>query len=440
MAEAIELSQIRTHPSIPSIPSYDDIPATPQESTAEPVAHVLPPVDGGHRAWLFLASATFIELLVWGIPFSVGILHVYWTSTLFPGQGASTVTLAATLQTGLLYMFGGIFGPIFAAFPRWQVGLQVAGIVAGSPWHLVITMGCLYPISGACYFPCATLLFEWFHAKRGLATGIMYAGTGMGGAIFPFVIQGLMDGVGYKAAMVSLGVGYAILGSIALIPIRRRIPLGRHDYGASEGRRARRIDVRSLMSLPLAVGITTILVMSLGNFIPSLWIPSYAEDLKLSHPDGTALIAILNASSVPGNAFLGYLSDRFPLRAVMIFSCAGTSLACAFLWGFGTNSGMLVAFSVVFGLLGPSFCALWSKMIGVISKDDPIAPGLIFSIFIFTRGVGNLTSGPISQAFLKLDVLKGAAGAYGRNNYGVLLIYTATTIMGGGATGMWFKA
>lgn len=81
-------------------------------SDGEPLhAQSLPPVDSGRDAWLFLVGATAIEMLVWGLPFSIGILHQYWTKELFRGEAESTVTLAATLQTGLLYMTAGLFGP-----------------------------------------------------------------------------------------------------------------------------------------------------------------------------------------------------------------------------------------------------------------------------------------------------------------------------------------
>lgn len=42
---------------------------------------------------------------------------------------------------------------------------------------------------------------------------------------------------------------------------------------------------------------------------------------------------------------------------------------------------------------------------------------MIFSIFAFTRGIGNITSGPISEALLSYNTMQGAAGAYGLNNY-----------------------
>lgn len=71
-------------------------------------------------------------------------------------------------------------------------------------------------------------------------------------------------------------------------------------------------------------------------------------------------------------------------------------------------------------------------------EDDPIAPPLVFSIFAFMRGIGNITSGelwswswlmkmvqqeltvstgPISGALLKHDTFPNGAGVYGFHNY-----------------------
>lgn len=62
----------------------------------------------------------------------------------------------------------------------------------------------------------------------------------------------------------------------------------------------------------------------------------------------------------------------------------------------------------------------------------------IFSLYAILRGVGNLTSGPISTKLLKTGVFRGAAGAYGTTNFGAVLIYTAVTILGGGIVGIFF--
>lgn len=69
----------------------------------------LPPIDGGTGAYAFLLAATTIEVMVWGLPFSVGILQAYWRD-MFPDD-QSTVTLAATLPNGILYFAGAVLGP-----------------------------------------------------------------------------------------------------------------------------------------------------------------------------------------------------------------------------------------------------------------------------------------------------------------------------------------
>ena len=58
----------------------------------------LSPTDGGRQAWSFLIAATLIEIIVWGLPFSVGVLHEYWVNDMFAGRGQEgTLTTAATL-------------------------------------------------------------------------------------------------------------------------------------------------------------------------------------------------------------------------------------------------------------------------------------------------------------------------------------------------------
>lgn len=124
----------------------------------------------------------------------------------------------------------------------------------------------------ATYLPCSTLLFEWFYVRRGLASGIMFAGTGAGGAIFPFVVSSMLARFGYKATMVSLGFAFLILGGISLLPIKRRIPYTRGGGRRRGGRFSGQGKI--LMTKSMLVGALTIFLIGMGNFIPSLWIPS----------------------------------------------------------------------------------------------------------------------------------------------------------------------
>ncbi|WWC92207.1 uncharacterized protein L201_007161 [Kwoniella dendrophila CBS 6074] len=417
---------------------------------------ILPPVDSGIKAWLFLIAATYIELITFGFSFSIGVLHLYWTNHLFTSKEDETIlTLTATFNAGLLYFAIAASGPLFTAYPRYPKILQVVGLLTGSltiiasgfatkPWHLLVTLGLLYPICAIAWFPCATLLFEWFHSRRGLASGVMYSGSGLGGFAYPFLIEGLLGKFGYKVSMIALGIGYISTGCIALVAIKRRVPLLRYDHSTSANteiirRRRPRVDWSFTKERPLYLGMLTIGLTSMGSFIPSLWLPSFVDEAGFRKPNGTALIAILNASSVPGNALLGWFSDHLPLKWAIQVSCAGGALSCAFLWGFGTNVGVLTAFAIIFGLFFTSFTTLWTKMIGAVANDDPAITAFAYSLFGLVRGIGNFSSGPISDKLLKVEGLRGVTGAYGFHNYGALLIYTAVVISVGSIPGLFFK-
>lgn len=250
------------------------------------------------------------------------------------------------------------------------VGLVASAFVTRAS-HLIVTLGVLYPFAGALYLPCATLLYEWFHARRGLATGIMFAGTGVGGTIFPFVTTALLHRFGYRATMVSIGIAFAALNSLALVFVTRRVPVPRRSLRSSLKREHRRkTDWSFWRHRGIWIATAIILSTSMGNFLPSLWMPSYAEAIRAHAPGGTALVAIMNAASVPGNTVTGYLSDRLPTRIVVTLSCTLAAFACLCLWGLGTGEGLLVSFSVVWGITALSMVGTWSKMITIISSES----------------------------------------------------------------------
>jgi predicted MFS family arabinose efflux permease len=126
---------------------------------------------------------------------------------------------------------------------------------------------------------------------------------------------------------------------------------------------------------------------------------------------------LISAASVPGNALCGYLSDRVPTKVMMVATCTLGAAAVFLAWGFGTTIAPLVVFAIVWGASALSFVSLWSKIITRICKDDPTLSLLVFSTFAVLRGVGNVTSGPVSTRLLQTGVFKGAAGAFGTTNF-----------------------
>jgi MFS family permease len=156
---------------------------------------------------------------------------------------------------------------------------------------------------------------------------------------------------------------------------------------------------------------------------------AFADNVGVTQPNGVALVSIMNgklqlfvpvlmtAASVPGNAIVGWLSDHVRTKIMMVAVCTIGAIATLIAWGFGTSVAPLVIFCIVWGMTSLCFVSLWSKIITRICKDDPTLPVLVFSVFAVLRGVGNVTSGPVSTRLLQTGVFKGAAGAFGSTNF-----------------------
>lgn len=102
--------------------------------------------------------------------------------------------------------------------------------------------------------------------------------------------------------------------------------------------------------------------------------PAFAATVGATRPDGTSLVAIMNAVSVPSNILMGWISDRAPGRVTVLGNCALAAISVFILWGMGTSSGMLVAFSVLWGFSALSFVSLWSKLITRTCSEYPPFP------------------------------------------------------------------
>jgi hypothetical protein len=99
----------------------------------------------------------------------------------------------------------------------------------------------------------------------------------VGGAVIPIIVSSLLKGIGYKATMISLGVASIFIGISCIMFVKRRIPLPRADGTGQHPlaeRRHRETDWSFLKSATLYAGTMTIFVTSLGNFVPSVWLPS----------------------------------------------------------------------------------------------------------------------------------------------------------------------
>src|SRR3954453_13139467 len=169
--------------------------------------------------WIVLAA--FLNLF-----FSVGIIY-YGFPVFYPSMVDSLGFTRAQLTQGFLAGFVGaglVFGLLAGILIDslgsrqvirigiWCVGLPL--ILMGSMTHLwqyyalCIAEVIGYVLTGP--IPNQVLVSNWFRLKRGRAMGVAYLGLGLGGAVSPLLINGLIQSFGWRHA-------FRIIGTLILI-------------------------------------------------------------------------------------------------------------------------------------------------------------------------------------------------------------------------------
>jgi MFS family permease len=126
--------------------------------------------------------------------------------------------------------------------PRTVMELGVALMAAGlllapltsEPWHLYATLGVLVGAGSVClgYSGQSLFLPNWFVRRRGLATGIAFAGVGIGSILLLPAMQLVIESAGWRTACWSMGLlVLAVLAPINLLLRKRPEDLGLQPDG-----------------------------------------------------------------------------------------------------------------------------------------------------------------------------------------------------------------
>ncbi|KAF2802759.1 MFS general substrate transporter [Mytilinidion resinicola] len=399
----------------------------------------LPPVDGGKDAWLFLAACFVVEALVWGFPFSYGVFQDYY-STHEPFQGSSNIAVIGTCAMGIMYLDLPIVFGLLRRWPRSQRYATVGGLLvmclalalsafSTNTNHLIVTQGVIYAIGGSfAYSPCILYMDEWFVRKKGLAYGIMWAGTGLAGVILPLFMQWLLNAYGYRTTLRVWAICLFVLTAPLLYFIKPRIPV-------AQTHQPRPLDFGFWLTSTFGVLQVCNVIEALGFFLPSIYLPSYARSLGASNALASLTVVLFNVASVFGCVLMGSIVDKWHVTTCILISTIGSTISVFIIWGFSVSLAPLYIFSLVYGLFAGSFTSTWPGIMREVQKKKERAdPSMIFACLAAGRGVGNVASGPLSEVLIRGMPWRGdVAFGYG-SGYGTLIVFTGITAFFGGAS------
>jgi len=351
--------------------------------------------------YIVVAAAFIIMVLAWGTFFSFGIFfkplvnEFGWTSAMTSGA----FTLSSLIRGTLSIVTGKLSDKFSLRIVTTTCCLLLAsGFLLMSRisavWQLYLIYGVIVATGMAgCWAPLIATVARWFVKRRGLMTGIVTSGIGVGGVI-PLVATRLISTYDWR-------MSYLILGSTLLVVIVLAAQLLRHDphqigqlpYGANEIKQESLSPEAKGFSIQDAIHTRQFLVLCAtyfcyGFFMHAIMvhIVPHATELGISPISAANILAIISGVSIVGRITIGSVSDRIGINSSLV---AGFILSVlVLLWlQLAEELWMLYLFAVIFGFayggLSASPSLIASELFGLSSL------GVIVGSFTFSFTVGN---------------------------------------------------
>lgn len=206
--------------------------ATPH---SQPYATAISFPEGGRRAWLVVLSSFCLIAATFGMTGSIGLFQAYWQSHQLSTYSSRDIAWISSTQIFLTLFLGVQVGPLFDRYgPRWLTFIGSVGVVAyllllgecTQYWHFLLCFGILGGISGAILTTVAlSVISHWFKARRGLATGITFTGTSLGGIVFPIILSSVLEDMSWAWSMRLLALLEFVLVLVGNLFVRGRLPI-----------------------------------------------------------------------------------------------------------------------------------------------------------------------------------------------------------------------
>lgn len=389
-----------------------------QPQSNEILASNLAPVDRGRGAITFLAGCTILEFVIWGHAYAYGAYqdyHLHDKRSPLYGQSPAAISAIGTIVIGTQCFVPLVIRGYSRTFPHLIrpttlvcIVVSVAAMAASSAMTQVYPLIALQTIyglaSGVTFMPVVLFLNQWWNARRGFATGIIFAGSGIGGVVWPLAITASLTNIGFAWTLRIIAIVTLVLSVGATFCLKPRLPINVPDYST---RRWNRAMIKSLlpgdlrpMLAPLAgFNEMAIFVQSCAWYTISLYIATYCTSLGFSSSTATGILSAYNGAATVGYLIVGPLIDRISYTLVMLVSMLICSLSAFLLLGFSQSLPLLILFVLIFGLGGGGFTTFFSPVARDVAAFSNQEMPTIFFALMFLRGLAAI-AGPLAGAAL----------------------------------------
>ncbi len=289
----------------------------------------------------------------------------------------------------------GIVVPVLIGAVCLGVGYVLASM-AGSLSQFAIIYGLLIGAFGSAstFVPLMADVSRWFERRRGIAVALCASGNYIAGAVWPPLVEFLIQTQGWRAAHVWIGV----ICVVVMVPLTLllRSPAPVHASHASRVAAPfppiAKISPGILQLLLAIAGLACCVAMSM----PQVHIVAYCGDLGYGATNGARMLSLMMACGIVSRVASGFIADRVGGTVTLALGSAAQMTALAL---YLTSDGLvsLYVISALFGLfqggLVPSYAI-------VIRENFPASEagtrvGWVMMMTLLGMALGGWMSGAI---------------------------------------------
>jgi MFS family permease len=355
--------------------------------------------------WVIVSASALMLALSMGM--IVNGTSVFFTP-LFEEFGWQRGAVSLINTSGLVGLaIGGIFmGRIADKAPiRWVVlfGATVIGLcmLGASQADVLWQFYLLFFIAGflgasALFVPLIANVGNWFKTGAGLALGIASAGQALGQGGMPYVLALLIGALGWRDALMSVGVTMLVLLiSLAMLikqppKISTGLDAGSTDNSLIDGADTTLIPPNTLAVWLGAAAILCCICMS----VPLMHLVPLMQDRGLSLEDAGSVLLVMLTVAIVGRIVFGKLADMIgAIRTYWIASCWQTVLVFFFLQVDTLQGYYIFAIIYGFGYAGVMTGILISARVLTPASKRASVLGIVLFFAYLGHGIGGYQGG-----------------------------------------------
>ena len=368
--------------------------------------------SGIFYGYIIVVASLLIMLIMFGTRYAFGVF-LKPVLTEF-GWSRAMITGAFSLSMFMEGLLGIVMGGLNDRFGPRKV-LTFCGLFFGagcllmakinSVWQLYLFYGIIMGIGmSGVWVPLLSTVARWFVKRRGMMSGIVLTGTGLGALIAPPAANWLISRYDWRTSYIIIGIIILVVVIICAQFLRRDPSLmgqvpdgvnreGEHDLNSvNEGLTFR----EAVHTKQFFILLVMLFCLGVCMFTVMVHIVPHATDLGIPPASAAKILSVLGGLAVLGRLILGSAADKMGPRQIFIIGFILLSVALFSLIPV-TGLWMLYLLIAVFGFgqggMGASESPLIASVFGLRSH------GVIFGVLGFFLTIG-AAIGPFMAGYI----------------------------------------